>query len=52
MQSVIDEPATRQRLLESGIEPIGGTAEAFAERVRADYRAWEPVVKASGVKLD
>jgi tripartite-type tricarboxylate transporter receptor subunit TctC len=52
MQSVIDEPKTRKRLLESGIEPIGGPAEAFAERVRADYRAWEQVVKASGVKLD
>ena len=52
MQSVIDEPKTRKRLLESGIEPIGGTAEVFAERVRADYRAWEQVVKASGVKLD
>ena len=52
MQSVIDDPRTRKRLLDSGIEPIGGPAAAFAERVRADYRAWEQVVKASGVKLD
>lgn len=52
MQSVIDEPMTRKRLLESGIEPIGGPAEAFAGRVRADYRAWQEVVRASGVKLD
>jgi len=52
MQSVIDDPKTRKRLLESGIEPIGGSARAFAERVRSDYRAWEQVVKASGVKLD
>jgi tripartite-type tricarboxylate transporter receptor subunit TctC len=52
MQSVIDDPKTRKRLLDSGIEPIGGPASAFAERVRADYRAWEQVVRASGVKLD
>src|SRR5215467_7397478 len=52
MQSVIDDPKTRKRLLDSGIEPIGGPASAFAERVRSDYRAWEQVVRASGVKLD
>ena len=52
MQAVIDDPRTRLRMLESGMEPIGGPAQLFAERVRADYRAWEQVVKASGVKLD
>jgi tripartite-type tricarboxylate transporter receptor subunit TctC len=52
MQAVIDDPRTRKRLLESGIEPIGGPAQAFAERVRSDFRAWEQVVRASGVKLD
>jgi tripartite-type tricarboxylate transporter receptor subunit TctC len=52
MQAVIDDPKARQRLLESGIEPIGGSVEVFAELVRSDYRAWERVVRASGVKLD
>jgi tripartite-type tricarboxylate transporter receptor subunit TctC len=52
MQSVIDDPVTRRRMLDSGIEPIGGPARVFAERVRSDYRAWEQVVRASGVKLD
>ncbi len=52
MQAVIDDPGARRRMLEAGMEPIGGSAESFAERVRSDYRAWEQVVKASGVKLD
>jgi tripartite-type tricarboxylate transporter receptor subunit TctC len=52
MQGVIDDPKARKRLLDSGMEPIGGSAESFGERVRADYRAWEQVVRASGVKLD
>ncbi|HUL91325.1 MAG TPA: tripartite tricarboxylate transporter substrate binding protein [Burkholderiales bacterium] len=52
MQAVIDDPVTRRRMLESGMEPIGGSAGAFAERVRSDYRAWEQVVRASGARLD
>src|SRR5260221_3700341 len=52
MQAVIDDPTARQRLLDSGIEPLGGSVEAFAELVRSDYRSWEQVVRASGVKLD
>ena len=52
MQTVIDDATVKKRLLDSGIEPIGGSAEAFAARVRSDYRAWEQVVRASGVKLD
>ena len=52
MQAVIDEPKTKKRLLDSGIEPIGGSVQAFAELVRSDSRAWERVVRASGVKLD
>ena len=52
MQTVIEDPAAKKRMLDSGIEPIGGPEQAFAERVRSDYRAWEQVVKASGVKLD
>jgi len=52
MQTVIDDPKAKKRTLDSGIEPIGGTEQTFAERVRADYGAWERVVKASGVKLD
>src|SRR5712692_1452138 len=52
MQAVIDDPKAKKCMLDSGIEPIGGPEQAFAERVRSDYRAWERVVKASGVKLD
>lgn len=52
LQTVIDDPRTRKRLLDAGIEPIGGSAQGFAEFVRSDYRAWGRVVKASGVKLE
>jgi len=52
LQAVLDDPKTRKNLLDSGIEPIGGSAGDFAALVRADYKAWEQVVRASGVKLE
>lgn len=52
LQAVIEDPKTKQRLLEIGAEPIGGLAPAFAERVRADYRFWGQVVRESGIKLE
>jgi len=50
LQSLIDDPKGKQRLMEFGCEPVGGSAESFAEAVRADYRAWASIVKEAGIK--
>ena len=52
LQSVIDDPKGRQRLIEFGCEPVGGPAAAFAELVRTDYRVWGQIVKEAGLKLE
>lgn len=52
LQKVFDDANTKKRLLDSGMEPAGGSAESFATLIRADYRKWEAVVKASGAKID
>lgn len=52
LQAVIEDAAAKRRLLELGAEPLGGPAPAFAERVRADYRLWEQVIKESGIRLE
>jgi tripartite-type tricarboxylate transporter receptor subunit TctC len=52
LQSVIDDPTVRRRLVDAGIDPLGGPVREFAERVRSDYRSWGEIVRASGVKLD
>ena len=52
LQAVIDEPKTRKSLLGAGIEPIGGSAQSFGERVQADHRLWGQVIRESGVKLE
>jgi len=50
LQATIDDPKTRKSLLAAGMEPLGGSPQAFAEQVRAEYVAWGPVVKAAGIK--
>jgi tripartite-type tricarboxylate transporter receptor subunit TctC len=52
LQQVLDEPKTTQRLLEVGADPIGGSAESFAERYRADYRMWGEFIRDSGIKVE
>jgi tripartite-type tricarboxylate transporter receptor subunit TctC len=52
LQEAIDEPKAKERLLELGAEPLGGSASAFAERVRADYLLWGQVVRESGIRTE
>jgi tripartite-type tricarboxylate transporter receptor subunit TctC len=52
LQAVIEGSKTRERLLEIGAEALGGPAQGFAERVRADYRFWGRVVRESGIKME
>jgi tripartite-type tricarboxylate transporter receptor subunit TctC len=52
LQAVIDDPKTRQRLLEIGAEPVGGPVESFSERFRSDFRMWGQVIRESGIKLE
>jgi tripartite-type tricarboxylate transporter receptor subunit TctC len=52
LQRVIDDPKSRQRLLEIGAEPLGGASGAFADRVRADYAFWGRVVRESGIRME
>ena len=52
MQSVLDEPKTRQRLIEVGAEPGGGLQPALAERMRGDFKLWGQVIQDAKIKLD
>jgi tripartite-type tricarboxylate transporter receptor subunit TctC len=52
LQATLDEPKLRQRLIEVGAEPLGGSAESFAERYRADYRMWGQFLKETGIKQE
>ena len=47
---ILARPDIRQRLLDSGADPGGGTPEAFGAMIRSEIAKWSKVVKA--VKLD
>ncbi len=52
MVKILAQPETRQRLLQLGIEPAGGSAErlrTFADKERAK---WGPLIKGAGIKVD
>jgi tripartite-type tricarboxylate transporter receptor subunit TctC len=48
----VNTPAVRDRLVESGADPLTMTPEEFTRFVRADIEMWGRVVKEAGVKVD
>ena len=48
----LQNPATRERLLNQGIEPVGNSPEEFAKLLRTELPKWARVVKISGAKQD
>ena len=46
------DPALRQRLQSAGLEPAGGTPEAFAKLMADEAVKWAPIIKRTGAKLD
>ncbi len=44
--------ALQERFAESGIEPVGGSSEKFAEHVGSELRKWRRVGRDAGIKAD
>jgi tripartite-type tricarboxylate transporter receptor subunit TctC len=49
---VLQMPEVRERLEALTFEPIGGSAQQFADYVRSEVAKWAVVVKETGAKLD
>ena len=45
-------PAMKERLQAQGAIPSGNTPAQFAQHIDRDLKKWQPVVKASGAKVD
>ena len=43
-------PEIRERMINQGFEPAGGTAEAFARFINEEIQRWNKVVKTAGLK--
>jgi len=50
--AILADPAVRDRFLALGTSPIGGTPEAFARRLQADYDAVDKIVARTGMKAE
>ena len=46
------DPAIRQRLQAGGLDPAGGTPEAFAKLMADKAQKWAPIIKRTGARLD
>lgn len=52
VRKMLTMPDVRQRMIDIGAEPAGGTPEKFAELIKADTAKWAAVVKSTGTSLD
>lgn len=49
---ILRMPAVREQLAGQGAEPVGDSAEEFAQFTRSEIAKWAQVVKASGAKVE
>ena len=52
VKAVLAKPAIRQRLVETGAEPVASSPEAFAERIAKETQSWAALVKRTGARID
>ena len=52
LRKILAQPETRQRMLQIGFEPAGGTPQALAEFVRAERRKWGDIIQRAKIKAE
>ena len=52
INKLLVEPAFRKRIIDVGVEPMGGTPQDFAKYRDAEITKWAKVVQVSGAKID
>jgi tripartite-type tricarboxylate transporter receptor subunit TctC len=50
--AILAEPETRQRLVQIGIDPAGGSPEQLAAFVRSETQKWGDLVRKANIKAD
>ena len=52
LQSALNDPETRQRIVASGAEPMPGTPAEFRGMIESEIPKWEKVIKTSGARAE
>jgi tripartite-type tricarboxylate transporter receptor subunit TctC len=47
---IIAQPDMKERLAALGFDPVGGTPEGFAARIKAELATWRKVIREAGIK--
>ncbi len=50
VNAALNDPATRDKLVQAGATPVGGTPESFGTFMKAEYEKWGRVVKERNIK--
>ncbi|MBI4192588.1 MAG: tripartite tricarboxylate transporter substrate binding protein [Betaproteobacteria bacterium] len=48
----LNEPATKERFFNSGVEVVGSSPEQLAAEIKADMVRWGKVIKDAGIRVD
>lgn len=52
VQGALDTPEVHSKLIEYGIDPVGGTPEAFDTFIRSEATRWGEVIKKANIRLE
>jgi tripartite-type tricarboxylate transporter receptor subunit TctC len=52
MSKALQFPEIRNRLIDLGYDPIGGTPEEFADNLRTEMTKWAKIVKDTGIRIN
>jgi tripartite-type tricarboxylate transporter receptor subunit TctC len=47
---ILAQPDMKQRLATLGFDPVGGTPDEFAARIKSELATWSRVIRAAGIK--
>jgi tripartite-type tricarboxylate transporter receptor subunit TctC len=52
MVTSLAKPEVREKLMTIGLIPVGSTQEGLVQELAANTAFWQPIVKATGYKID
>lgn len=47
--AILDDPATRKKLIDGGFEPVASSPQEFAKQIGTDVKKWGEIAKQAGV---
>jgi len=52
LNQALQDETVRRRMAELGMEPLGGTAQAFGARIARERRRWAEVIRAANIRAE